>query len=521
MTIQTSYLSEIEHEVLAEWRERSRLTLYQTDPEAWLYDRLKVRLWSKQQEIAESFVANTKTLVKSCNGVGKTKLGGFLVTWFISVFPPETTRVLLSAPIREQINTNMFNYLRENYQSAISLGNPLIGEITKAPLWVVSEPFDKHIVIPKRPADENLVSSFQGVHDEHVAVVLDEAGGLPEELLGPAADAVTTNEHARILGIGNPDRLGTGFHARFTDRVKYADWHLISIGAEDSPNFTGEIISPDPDEDRKIKSMLVQVSWAEMMRRSSPAGIIKAKVDGEFPDSDDSTFFDQLVINKAFENVVEPADDARRVLGIDLAFSGTDKSVIYLNHGGRVRRIKSWNKDAAAEHIDSARLVHQAAIEQGADEVRIDKSGIGAGVHSILRSMPEFAERRYILIGVNGANASPNNEHWLNSRAYHYDNFRSQIIEGLIDLDISDTEIRDQMARQPYDLTDRNQIKMMSKREMRSMGIDSPDDLDAAIYSTIPYESLVSGPAAGLEAGEQLTLDPWAVADMEMYGMPV
>lgn len=177
--IQPSYLNEIEADVLAEWRERSQLTLYQSDPEAWLYDRLKVRLWSKQREIAESFVTNTKTLVKSCNGVGKTKLGGFLVTWFISVFPPEETRVLLSAPIREQINTNMFNYLRENYQTAITLGAPLIGEITKAPLWVVTEPFDKHIVIPKRPADENLVSSFQGVHDMHVAVVLDEAGGLP------------------------------------------------------------------------------------------------------------------------------------------------------------------------------------------------------------------------------------------------------------------------------------------------------------------------------------------------------
>lgn len=519
--IAPSYLSEVESDVLAEWRKRSRMVLYQSDPEAWLWDVLGQRLWSKQREIAASFVANEKTIVKSCNGVGKTKLGGFLVTWFVSVFPPEETRVLLSAPIREQINTNMFNYLRENYQTAVNLGNPLIGEITKAPLWVVEEPFDKHIVIPKRPADENLISSFQGVHDTHVAVVLDEAGGLPEELLGPAVDAVTTNEHARILAIGNPDKLGTGFHARFTDRERYRDWQTFTIGFNDTPNATGEVIaSDDPEEDRRIKSMLTQKKWAAMMRHSAPPAIIAAKVDGEFPDADDTTFFDPMVMAQAFDTEIIPGDDAKRILGADLAFSGTDKSVIYLNHGGRIRFYKDWNRGSEIEHMEAARLIHAAAIETAADEVRVDKSGIGAGVFSNL-FLPEFADRRYILIGINGANSSPDRERWLNARAWHYDSFRKQMADGRIDLDLADKPLREQMTVQPYDVTNRGQIKMTTKREMRSQGIASPDHLDAAIYSAIPLDSLLEGPAAGLVPGDELVLDPWDVADVSLYGMPV
>lgn len=521
-TLDLSYLTEIEGDVLSEWRERSRLTLYQTDPEAWLWDRLRRRWWSKQQEIAQSFVVNTKTLVKSCNGVGKTKLAADLVCWFISVFPPEETRVLLSAPIREQINTNMFNYLRENYQAAKLLDNPFIGEITKAPLWIVGEPFDKHIVIPKRPADENLTSSFQGVHDKNVAVVLDEAGGLPEELLGPAVDAVTTNEHARIFGIGNPDKLGTGFHNRFTDRITFSDWHLFTIGFDDTPNHTGEVIDPDDAEnDRHIKSMLTQQSWADMMRRSAPAAVIAAKVDGEFPGVDDTTFFDAEVQQKAYDIEIDPDENAPIWLGCDLAFSGEDKSVIYVNVGGRVRLYKEWNKGSEIEHMEAARMIHAAAIDTGADEVRVDKSGIGAGVHSNLRSMPEFDDRNYTLIGVNGANSSPNKEIWLNARAWHYAMMRKGMADGLIDLDYADKPLREQMTIQPYEITLRSQIKITSKREMRSQNIPSPDHLDAAVYSVIPFASLMDGPAGDLVPGEQLHLDPWELADLDLYGMPV
>lgn len=516
------FLTTIESDVMSEWRARSKSVRYRTDPAAWVWDVLGKRWWSKQEEIAQSFADNTFTIVKSCNGVGKTQLAGDLVTWFAVVFPPEETSVLLSAPVREQIDTMMFRYLRENYSLAAARNLPLPGQITKWPKWVVEQPFRKDLVLPKRPADGNLISSFQGIHDTYVAVVLDEAGGLPEDLF-IGANAVTTNAFARILGIGNPDRLNTAFHQRFTDRKRYEMWHPFTIGAEDSPNFTGEMIYPDdPERDAKVKSRLVQVEWAEMMRKSAPAGVVKAKVDGEFPDTDDTVWFEPDVIAKAADLDLFPDGDAHRWMGVDLSYSGEDKSTAYLNWGGRIRKLSEWNRDMATNMIDSARRVHDLAVENAVTEVRIDRSGVGAGVYEMLKSNDEFKDRPYVLIGVNGANRTPDSNKWLNARAWHYWQMRKAMIEGKIDIDIvGDEDLRDEMVRQTYELTNRNQYKMTSKVDMKRAGIDSPDHLDAAIYSMIDMTAWTEGAAAGLNPGDTIVLDPWELAMMDRAGLPI
>lgn len=514
------YLGTLENDVLAEWRGKSKAKIYQTDPEAWLWDVLGTRLWSRQSEITASFVENVYTIVKSCNGVGKTRLAGDLVTWFVSVFPPEETSVMVSAPIREQIDVMMFRYLRDNYNLAIERDQPLIGEITKWPYWQVGAPLDKKLVMPKRPADGNLISSFQGIHDGHVAVVLDEAGGLPEDLY-IGANAVTTNFHARILAIGNPDKRNTPFHERFTDEEKFSSWHRFTIGAEDTPNFTGEKIYDDPEKDEDVKRHLVQVSWAIEMRKSARPSVVAAKVDGNFPDSDDTTFFDQSVINRGYSTEIDPESTDFKYMGVDISYQGEDKSVSYINHGGRIRVCEEWNRYDGAEHIQSARRIHNKACEEGVQEVRIDMAGTGAGVYSNLKMLEEFKDKPYVLIGINGANRTPNSNRWLNARAWHYDQFRTGLITGKIDITITDVDLKKEMELQPSTFTNRGQLQITRKDEMRKMGISSPDHLDAAIYSSIDTSPWTEGPAAGMTPGETVVLDPFELLMMDRYGLPV
>lgn len=527
------FLGKMQTDVLSEWRRRSRSVLYQTEPEAWLWDVLKKRWWSKQSEIAGSVVDHVFTMVKSCNGVGKTQLGGDIVSWFASVFPPEETSILLTAPVREQIDTMMFRYLRENYQLAKDLGNPLLGHITKWPKWVVETPFRKDLVLPKRPADQNLISSFQGVHDTHVLVVMDEAGGLPADMF-IAANAVTTNEHARIFGIGNPDRLNTGFHERFKDREKFSDWNVFTIGADDSPNFTGELIYPDdPEKDAWVKARLVQVSWAVMMRKSAPAGVIAAKVDGEFPATDDTTWFDPSTITKAAETKLEPDSGAYKYIGADLSYQGEDQSAMYLNWGGKVRLLETWNRESGTEAIQSARRIHNAAVAHGVTEVRVDKAGTGSGVFSNLITLDEFKDRPYTVIGINGANTTPNINMWLNARAWHYWQMREAMVAGEIDLNLAgetdaygnviepDIALRDELTVQTYEITPRRQYKMTTKEDMRKAGIHSPDHLDAAIYSMIDVTPWTEGAASGRQPGDVIVIDPWETERMTMAGLPI
>lgn len=518
-----SYLSTLEGELMAEIRRKSRNLIYQSDPQAWLWDVLGVRLWSLQAEVMQSFCDNTFTLVKSCNGVGKTQVAGFGVCWFGNVFETTGTSIMVSAPVRQQIDEMMFRYLRSAYQMSVERGKKLVGEIMpRKPSWIYVGDYKHDLVTAKRPADGNLLSSFQGTHNDHVAVVLDEAGGLAEDFY-IGANAVTTNEHARILAIGNPDKLNTAFHRRFTDRERFKDWNTITIGAEDTPNFTGEVIYPEnPELDRKIKGRLVQVEWAAMMRRSALPGVVKAKVDGEFPDADDATFFDADTKTRAWELELDPPNTAHRWLGVDLSYSGEDQCVAYLNHGGRVRKVDSWNRYNGTEHMESAKRIHALAKKHEVHEVRVDATGTGSGVYSNLKTETQFADRRYVLVGILGANASPNRNVWLNARAWHYDSFRRAMRDGELDLDIEDTGLREDMDVQSWFPTGRGQIQITSKTDLKKAGLHSPDHLDAAIYSFVDLREMTQGPGAGLEDGDEMWADPYDLLDRyELAGMPI
>lgn len=482
------YLTEVGGTAVDFLREKSRARIYQHDPEAWLADVLNKRWWSKQAEIANMVVdpssPQTFTLVKSANGTGKTNLAADLMTWAVSVHDPLEVTVLATANVFSQIKDNAFRYISDNYATAASNGFLLPGRLVGDP----AVRFDrqgaglaKDIIIGRRPSDANLLSSFQGTHDGYVMVILDEAGGLPEDLwIG--AYAVTTNEHVAILAIGNPDELNTGFQRRYNDTERYSEWRRATISAYDTPNFTGEVLYPDdPERDRAVKSKMIQPEWADRMKREAHPNVVRAKVYGEFPEEGSTSFFTQHAIETAYNTEIEPPDDAVRVLGVDLSFQGEDETCLYLNVGGRIRRHAGWNKES--DYMKQARRVHAEALATGCHVLQLDASGNGGSIYSLLETQEEFQPMPYALIGTMGGRASTDSSRWAQLRAEQYDRFREGMVLGLIDLDPEDSAVRDQMYTQTFHINTRSAIQITPKDQMRSKGLKSPDALDAAIYS--------------------------------------
>jgi hypothetical protein len=207
------------------------------------------RWWSKQREIVfEGFLPlNRRVGVKSGNGVGKSALLADLVTWWVSVFPPEEVLAIITAPTLSQIEKVIFAYLKANYGLARSRGFGLRGEISEELSWRWVNPLSgkkDFLAFGKRPADRDIVSSFQGTRAFRTFVGLDEAGGVPGELF-TAAEAVTTGEESRFLAIGNPDRRGTAFNDLWVRPELSAEWWLGTISVFDLPTFTGEVVYDD------------------------------------------------------------------------------------------------------------------------------------------------------------------------------------------------------------------------------------------------------------------------------------
>jgi len=479
---------------IAELRKRSKNSLYLNDPVAWASDVLGKHMWSKQAEIAGSIVDNTHTAVVSCNGAGKSATAGILGAWWVSVHDPYEVALIASAPTYPQISRVLFRELKDNHKAAKLNGYPLPGHINQSEEWKLLDEFGTLIGFGRRPADTDIVSAFQGIHRRYVFVILDEAGGIPTDLY-TAAEAVTTSADSRVLAIGNPDRRGTEFHRIFREDET---WNKISISAYDSPNFTGEWVPED------VKPLLIQPSWVDRQKIAwgEDSARFKSKVLGEFPDEDDTAFFSQQAIDKGLDTEVEEDSEAGIVLGVDLARFGDDDSVIYLNNNGRLRRYAKWTK---ATSVESANRVHQAAIETGASQVRVDGAGLGGPV---IDQLAVLAQGKYTVISMMGSAASPDRSRYYNARAYNFDSMREQMLNGKIDVDPDDKELFDEMMMLRYKFSQLGSIQIESKDDMRSRGIKSPDHLDAAVYATVNLDHLMASPYGDMKPGDKLYSDP-------------
>jgi hypothetical protein len=479
--------------VISDLRQRSRKQEYLTDPVLWSKEVLGKHLWSKQREIAMSMVHNTHTAVVSCNGAGKSGLAGIMAVWWVATHNPEDVAVICSAPTYVQIARVLFREIQDNFKLAEKNGYKLPGYITQAQEWKLED--GTVIAFGRRPADKDIVSAFQGIHRRYVLVILDEAGGIPEDLY-VATEAVTNTEGARVLAIGNPDNRGTPFHKIFRDDPT---WHKIKISAFDTPNFTEEKHTV-PSE---LLPLLIQESWVEKQKLSwgEDSARYRSKILAEFPDEADNTFFSQSNIDRGIDTEIPDDMTLPAVLGVDVARFGEDDSVAYINRGGRVRRLETWSKATATE---TASRIHRMAIDNAVSEVRIDAAGLGGPVVDLVAAM---ADGKYLVISMLGSAASPDKTRWHNARAANYDALKEGLSAGKLDLDPDDKVLLEELLMISYKFTPKGAILIESKDDMRSRGVKSPDSLDAVVYACADLSSIINSPYADKKPGDLVGMD--------------
>ena len=489
--------------VIADLRSRSKKEVYRTDPVLWAKEVLGKHMWSKQQEIANSVVENSHTAVVSCNGAGKSGLAGMLAVWWVAVHDPYDVAVICSAPTYVQIARVLFTEIKANYDLAKGNGVTLPGHINQSQEWKLDDGYV--MAWGRRPADKDLVSSFQGIHRRYVMVILDEAGGIPEDLY-TATEAVTNTEGARVLAIGNPDNRGTPFHQIW---LKDPTWNKIKISAYDTPNFTEERHTVPA----ALLPLLIQPAWVEKQKISwgVDSARFKSKVLAEFPDEADNAFFSQSNIDRAIDTVIEDDMEQRAVLGVDVARFGEDDSVVYINRGGRVRLLETWSKATA---IETANRIHRLAVENGVSEVRIDAAGLGGPVVDLVAS---HADNRYIVISMLGGAASPDKMRWLNARSCNFDHLKELMSGGLVDIDSDDTRLLDELLMIQYKFNVKGAIQIESKDDMRSRGVKSPDQLDAVVYATADLSAIIDSPFGDRKPGDVITFENQLLDDHDPF----
>jgi len=457
--------------------DRATLAKGQTDPAWFVRNALGVDLWSKQLEILEAVRDCDRIAVPSCHSAGKSKVAACVVLWYL--FNHRPAIVITTAPTDRQVEGILWKEIRTIHNNApFALGGRVLTKQLKIkPNWLAFG-FATSDYDPDK---------FQGFHEKHILVVVDEASGVTETVF-EGIEGVLSSDNAKLLLISNPVRQ-TG---EFANAIRSKSCHTIPISAFDTPNFTETGITPDDiaNGNWQIKHKrqplprpyLVTPSWvADKHERWGPDNpLYQSRVLGQLPTEDRHSMIPLGWIRDAQARNLEPGTEA--VLGVDVAREGGDETACYLRKGPVVRR--EFTKRQEKTTTTTGRVI-VAQENTEARDVAIDSVGIGAGVYDML--LEHYGEDGPIRIHGVGFGTKPITdegvERFANLKAQLYWYVRDKFETGDIDLDPEDEELAAQAASVRWEPDSKGRIAIVSKVKMKKLGIDSPDRFEALVYS--------------------------------------
>lgn len=470
------------------------------DPAWWAKTVLGVDLWPGQVEMMESVRDYRKTAVKACHAPGKTFTAACLALWFL--YSHQGAIVLCTAPTWNQVTNLLWREMRALASMArVELG----GDWLKAPPTLnLAEKWYAMGISPGEP------ERFQGFHAPYILIIVDEASGVPENIMGAIEGILMSGKMVRLLLLSNPTRPeGTLYDAFHKYRNSY---NPITIGAFDTPNLKPLLPLLEGKTTREkvailraapvVNPHLVNAeSVADLMEQyGEDSQIYKVRVMAEFPSSSPDQLIDLWLLEDAVTRwkTMDPSmrwwesKDWKypRFGGLDPARFGNNLTSL---------AAQSQNIWAPLESYESTDTIFVAA--RGAEfyqrhklsELRVDTVGVGGGSFDMLNANP-----RVNAISVNVGLPAMDNVRFGNLRAEGYWGLRELARAGQLWLP-DHPRLIGQLSCIKYKFRPNGQTMIESKEEMRARGVQSPDEADAVMLSKITSGTRIAAQSAGQE----------------------
>jgi hypothetical protein len=379
---------------------------------------------------------------KSGHGTGKSTTASWLILWGLCCF--RDVKIPCTAPTKHQLEDILWAEVRKWHGRMLEPWKSSI-RITSDRITIEGLP---GIAVARTGRKEN-PEALQGFHADELLFIIDEASGVDDTVFEVARGALSTPK-ARVIMLSNPTRTTGFFHRAFN--INRDGWDCYTLSCVESPHVAREYI--------------------EEMRREygEDSDIYKVRVLGEFPSGGDLQFIPSAVVEEAAKRYYRESaySFAPILLGVDVAWYGGDKSVVYMRQGLYVRKLFSV---MGCEPSTLAGIVARYEDELGAEAVFIDATGIGAGVVSNLRMMG----REPFAVMLGGASADPT---YLNKRAECWGLMRKWLTEeqGWIP---DDEHLKNDLCAPDYGYNMTGKLQLERKEDMKKRGLASPDDADA------------------------------------------
>lgn len=292
----------------------------------------------------------------------------------------------------------------------------------------------------------------------------------PDSFRGMYFDGVVLDEVAQM----KPDVWGEILRPALADRLGWA----IFIGTPKGVNLFSQLY---------YRAEKGEEGWGADMKRAADTGVIpQEELDRAKREMSPAQYAQEFECDfaAASDNVLFPLDrvlaatrralamhdynDEVKVLGVDVARFGTDRSVLFARQGPVAFIPKVFRK------LDTMQLAGQVAEfirKWDPDATFVDVTGVGAGVVDRLRQLS------FNVIGIDFGSGSTKPERFANKRTEMWWNF-AEWAKGNVCLPDDQTLVAE-LTAPTYYFTPDNRLMLESKDDMLERGLPSPDLADA------------------------------------------
>jgi phage terminase large subunit len=437
------------------------LQYYEDNPIEYCSDILHLSLDTWQKEATQALHDKHFVAVRSGSGIGKSWWLGGMISWFLGTKP--FSKIPATAPSKHQLEDVLWGELYRRIQ-----GSPYMQELcTWTQTKVAVKGYEPSWYAAARTArvspDGTVAEGLSGFHaEENLLFVIDEASGVHDAVF-PAMEGALSGKRAYAILTSNPTRLSGYYYSVFNDLKMRNLWHTMHVSCYDSSYV----------EDRYIKMMEA--------RYGKDHPIFQIKVLGDFPASDIFLLFPvedvDVMKNNRFADVGVHNVNINKEIGVDIGRS-IAKSVACIRQGNK---IIEWSERGMRGTItdvpEIAEWVIALILAYNPSAVKIDASGIGAGVYDIVRRLyPKITKP---VLG-NIAPESSKKSRYVNLRAQGFWELREVL--RTIYIEKPHDSFFDEIVDIRYKLSG-DKILVESKEEMiRRIG-RSPDFVDATVYA--------------------------------------
>lgn len=418
----------------------------------------------KQQAdfILNAVQPNCRIAVKSAQGAGKTSTLVWLTFYFLLTL--DDCRILITSPSANQLH-------RVFYSEALkwmAKMPPIFKDFFDVTMKRINIKGKEHIKADLVTASAENQENLAGGHSDNYVILADEASAIEETVFDVLQGTLGTGV-GRFIMTANPVRNSGRFYEIFSQKKKH--WKRMTFDA--------------------FNSGQINQSWIDEMADfyGEDSDRYKVRVLAKFPRVSEEQFIPTDLVEQAMDRILTPSmySGYPKYVGADIARFGSDSTVFTLRQGPMLLDI---TEHKGLDVMEVSAYLMDYYHKWNPNAIFIDAIGIGAGVFDRCKSlgMP------VVEVVVSTKSSDPKT----------YFNLRSQLWGEMRDWLYNDAclpenkKMQSQMTGMTYGFNNRFQIQLANKKDMKKMGLESPDIPDSLsltfAQNTFAYTPASRGP---------------------------